>query len=154
MPYKDIDKEKAYHKEYGRLYRQKHKEYFSSYLKEYRKTHKAKLNEYNKQYKTVEYVKEYYKRKPELYGKTARKLREKFLQMYGNKCECCGETEPIFLAIDHVKGQRGISKKESGANAYRKAVKDFLPDTYRILCHNCNMATRWGKVCPHESNKD
>lgn len=79
--------------------------------------------------------------------------RSAFLKMYGEKCQCCGESETVFLVIDHIKGQKGIprSKKELGAPAYRAALKSYDPDTYRILCHNCNFATRYeGSTCPHQ----
>jgi hypothetical protein len=78
------------------------------------------------------------------------KARNAFLDMYGNKCSCCGEVEPIFLSLDHVKGQKGLKRKELSGDAYVKASKVFNPEKYRILCHNCNQATRYHEVCPHQ----
>ena len=77
-------------------------------------------------------------------------LRNKFLEMYGKVCLCCGETETIFLVIDHINGQRG-HKRETSDQAYSKAIKEYRPDLYRVLCHNCNYAYIRG-ICPHQRN--
>lgn len=77
--------------------------------------------------------------------------RENFLLMYGNACECCGETQKEFLTIDHIHGQKGNSVKDRGTDAYRKATESYRPDLYRVFCMNCNFATRFdGSVCPHQ----
>lgn len=78
------------------------------------------------------------------------KLKKSFLDMYGGKCACCGESHPEFLTIDHINGQSGIRNKETGESAYRKAIRKYSPKDYRILCMNCNMATRFGRICPHQ----
>jgi len=74
-------------------------------------------------------------------------VRNKFFDMYGGCCSCCGESEREFLSLDHVEGQ--IGKKKEGHKAYRTAIKELRLDKYRILCHNCNQATKHGKICPH-----
>lgn len=81
--------------------------------------------------------------------KSMNNVREKFLEMYGGKCECCGENEKTFLVIDHVHGQAGIKEKESTWMAMNNAIKEFGSGKYRILCHNCNHAVRFG-ICPHQ----
>ncbi len=107
--------------------------------------------------KTQEYQRKHYQehkeekqlRRKEIYEEH----KEAFLQMYGNKCACCGESIRMFLALDHIEGQKGIPrvKKEVGVKAYRAALKKYDPTTYRILCHNCNFATRFdGSICPHQ----
>lgn len=78
--------------------------------------------------------------------------RDRFIEMYGGKCACCGEEERDFLALDHVGGQVG-KKREHSYDAVRRALLEYRPDTYRILCHNCNMATRYNKICPHKRSK-
>lgn len=78
------------------------------------------------------------------------KLKNRFLSMYGNSCNCCRETIPEFLTIQHIHGQVGIKKKQSGTTAYRAAVKEYRPDLYEVLCVNCNFAVRWGRTCPHQ----
>ncbi len=105
-----------------------------------------------------EYGRKHYQANKEAKQKRRKELcdaeRKRFLDLYGNACECCGETEPMFLVIDHIKGQKGISKKETGIKAYRKANAKVDKTTYRILCHNCNFATRFdGAICPHQIKK-
>jgi len=77
-------------------------------------------------------------------------IKNKFFEIYGNKCICCGETEKTFLTIDHINGQRG-KKRETSYKAYYNASKKPDPKNYRILCHNCNHAVRFG-TCPHQKH--
>jgi hypothetical protein len=81
------------------------------------------------------------------------KIREQFLLMYGNKCNCCGEIFIEFLTIDHINGQKGTRIKKTGRLAYQIAMKEYRPDLYRILCYNCNNAIRFGGVCPHKKGE-
>lgn len=113
-----------------------HKEYQDTYNKKYSKKNKDKLIQYQRNLRRQ--------------GKhTNQVYRNKFLEMYGNKCECCGEDTKIFLALDHKKG---TARKIKGAQikSYMDAVQHIDHEEYRILCHNCNYATRYGKVCPHQ----
>lgn len=82
------------------------------------------------------------------------KRRNAILEHYGARCVCCGETEPAFLAIDHKNNDGYIERRTiKAASMYHHIVKSGFPDTYQILCHNCNMAKyRLGK-CPHERTK-
>lgn len=125
-------------------------------------------NKWNKSHRdrTRESVKRYYRKthperirmkiekskKPKKVAITSKERYENnksvFFKTYGNKCECCGETETIFLTIDHINGQAG-KKRDSAAQAYAKAIKKYNPNEYRILCHNCNHAVRFG-ICPHQ----
>ena len=74
--------------------------------------------------------------------------RDKFLELYGGACKCCGEDIKEFLTIEHINGQRGTKKQTSYA-AYRDAVKNYNTEIYEILCMNCNHARgRYGN-CPH-----
>ena len=80
------------------------------------------------------------------------KLKAQVYERYGGKCVCCGETEPLFLAIDHVNDDGAEHRRTMAtrgmANIYRFIVKAGYPDTFQILCHNCNFAKRVGP-CPH-----
>ena len=79
------------------------------------------------------------------------KLKDKVIRAYGGKCECCGETTPEFLAIDHRHGGGTQHRKTvSSPTALRRLViRQGFPDTYRLLCHNCNQAIGWFGSCPH-----
>jgi len=88
-------------------------------------------------------------------GRYAR-LRDKVLEHYGKKCVCCGETRKEFLALDHKNGEGQKHRRELGGGAfrmYRWAVRNGYPDTFQILCHNCNMALGCCGYCPHQKEK-
>lgn len=70
--------------------------------------------------------------------------------LYGGKCACCGETNPVFLALDHIKGDGGNHRKVRTRDGILRDAF-YRPDSerYRILCHNCNMAYASFGTCPH-----
>lgn len=130
-------------------------------MKKWRKDNPAYQREWET--KNSEHRKEYFKYKwaetksiPELLEKHRDKMkgwgektRKTFLEMYGNRCACCGETIEEFLTIEHKLGQAG-KKKEGSRNAYGKAIKDYRPDLYEILCMNCNHSKGTKGYCPHQ----
>ena len=125
----------------------------NEYMKEYRKTPKNK--EYMKQY-----IKKYYQDHKEGWNSERPQQRQHYRKLvfdyYGNRCTCCGETEPLFLTIDHINNDGYADKKKglTGVNLYRKIVKEGFPDTFRILCWNCNCGrSKNNGVCPHERLK-
>ena len=71
---------------------------------------------------------------------------------YDQACVCCGETEAMFLTVDHPNNDGAQHKKIVGTQGiYRWLVKKGFPEGFRIQCYNCN-AGRWrnGGECPHE----
>jgi hypothetical protein len=82
------------------------------------------------------------------------------IEGYGGKCACCGETEPAFLTLDHIGGggaaHRRSIKRGNKILRIRQELKaaGWPTDKYRLLCMNCNFATRHGKVCPHQLKKE
>jgi hypothetical protein len=80
--------------------------------------------------------------------------RDRVIQSYGNKCNCCGETEKTFLSIDHINNDGNIhrkSKKFSGRNHYRWIIKNNFPKNLQLLCHNCNFSKHLsGGICAHK----
>lgn len=81
------------------------------------------------------------------------RVKEKVFEKYGGACTCCGETEPMFLTIDHVNNDGGgRNRKERGYAMYQKLIEMGYPDTRQVLCWNCNVGKqRNGGVCPHKS---
>lgn len=91
-------------------------------------------------------------------ARTHAKFRTVILDYFGNCCACCGETEPLFLAIDHINNDGNIQRRQDntgGANFYRRIAKSILagkpPIDLQLLCCICN----WGKhrnkgICPHQ----
>lgn len=82
-------------------------------------------------------------------------LRDQIIQHYGGKCNCCGETERTFLAIDHIDGNGNIHrrkiKKRSGMAFCQWLINQNFPKKFQILCHNCNMSKYLnGGICAHK----
>ena len=108
--------------------------------------------------KKIEYARQYRKK----FGDKVRttlianrlKLRMEVLKVYGGVCQCCGESEIKFLAIDHINGggnKHNIQLKKRGINFYRWLRKNNFPKGFQVLCHNCNMAKGFYGRCPHKS---
>ena len=74
---------------------------------------------------------------------------------YGRSCKCCGESEPMFLSIDHVNNDGGgRNRQDRGYSMYRDLIMRGFPDTYQVLCWNCNVGKqRNGGTCPHIKDK-
>lgn len=92
------------------------------------------------------------------------RTRQQVLDAYGNRCACCGETESLFLTVDHVNGdgaehRRSLGNTDTKRNGlplavHRDIIKRGFPDDFQILCFNCNCGKeRNGGVCPHELRK-
>lgn len=88
--------------------------------------------------------------------KAIAELRGKCLEYYGKECRCCGIRILQFLTIDHKEGKGNIQRKKlfgyniSGVPMYRWLIKNNFPNEYQVLCMNCNWATRYGTICPHQ----
>ena len=84
-------------------------------------------------------------------------LRIETFNAYGGcRCACCGETEMIFLSLDHINGGGNADRKQMGANGghkfYRVLRDRGFPAGFQVLCMNCNIGKhRNGGVCPHKT---
>jgi len=67
-------------------------------------------------------------------------------------CECCGEKQYKFLAIDHINGggrKHVLSIKNPNIAFW--LIKNKFPKGFRILCHNCNIGRNLNNgICPHK----
>ena len=84
-----------------------------------------------------------------------RDVRAEALRAYGGDspaCSCCGESEPIFLALDHIDGGGGKERAQTGGGGWYTWLKrNNYPPGLRLLCHNCNFGRQInGGECPHE----
>ena len=174
------ERKRAYNRAYGKVYRQTHprtpltpharavkREYQRTrwlvYSKAYREANKDRLAaarsvRYKKTRSTPEGV-ERLKARANLSNAV---LREKIFESYGRMCACCGETDTAFLTLDHVNGGgqehhrlrkdgTRLPHRATGIRVYRAVQREGFPkDKYRLLCMNCNWATRFGKKCPHQ----
>jgi hypothetical protein len=76
-------------------------------------------------------------------------------EAYGNKCQCCGESRPEFLVIDHKYNDGAKHRRQLKArNFYHWLRQNNYPkDRFQILCWNCNMAKSIYGKCPHKRKK-
>jgi hypothetical protein len=71
------------------------------------------------------------------------------------RCNCCGERQLAFLAMDHIYGQGHLDRKRKlvGIRLWTFLKTSGYPAGFQVLCMNCN----WGKytngVCPHQQVK-
>ena len=79
----------------------------------------------------------------------ARRCRLAALQLYGNRCACCGEATEQFLTFDHINNN-GKSDRQSAVGLYRRLLRE-QPKDIQILCWNCNCAKGKYGICPHKS---
>ncbi len=87
---------------------------------------------------------------------------QEVIDAYGGSCACCGESESAFLTIDHIGGggnKHRLFFTRQGKNHVqhiRRELKNagWPKDKYRLLCLNCNWATRNGCTCPHQLKKE
>lgn len=83
-----------------------------------------------------------------------RKARDDAFAAYGGyKCVCCGETEAVFLCLDHIdddgaKHRRG--EQGMGYQLYQWLRKNNYPKGFQVLCWNCNSARHILGTCPHQ----
>lgn len=100
------------------------------------------------------WTKEQRDRQRELQQAQHARWREAVFEHYGKSCTCCGETESVFLTIDHVN-QDGAKHRRGDVDAksrfYRWLMKNGYPDGFQTLCYNCNCGRyRNGGICPHQ----
>lgn len=80
-------------------------------------------------------------------------LRNEMLNAYGGRCSCCGESEEMFLTLDHVE-RDGADHRRHFGNTYATwkdlQRRGWPKKGYTLLCYNCNCGReRNGGVCPH-----
>jgi hypothetical protein len=133
-------------REYLKKYYREHVEYYKEYNKRYYEEHKKE---------SAERVRKYRRNHPELKeshrigaNEYHKNMKNKFFEIYGNKCNYCGETDRTALCLDHVKDDMAYRKKtgSTGWKEYRKAIETYDPNNYQILCFNCNMLKQKNKI--------
>lgn len=86
------------------------------------------------------------------------RVRNEVIAAYGGAvCACCGETEPLFLTIDHINNDGHLHRKNtpSATNLYTHLRARGFPPGFQVLCMNCNFGKARNKgVCPHKSRQE
>lgn len=107
-------------------------------------------------------LKRYYANREELLLKNKlylQKVKDEVFTHYGGYiCNCCGETERMFLTIDHIHGNGNEHRRSvKGAGSYICPwirANGFPEDMFQVLCYNCNLAkAKNNNICPHKNQK-
>lgn len=138
------------------IWQQENRERLLEWRKEYHRRNKEKRIEQAKAWNAEKVV-----QRKENQRRHYARLKEQAYAAYGGYiCACCGETEPMFLSIDHVNNnQREYAKKLGQFHTGGKLLQWLKDNNYpqgefQILCHNCNQGKRLNDgVCPHVTNK-
>lgn len=85
------------------------------------------------------------------------RLRDQVFAAYGGyRCNCCGETKPSMLTIDHINNDGGKQRKADPVMRWAKhfyawIIKRGFPKDLQVLCYNCNISKfRCGGTCEHK----
>jgi hypothetical protein len=75
----------------------------------------------------------------------------------GGACSCCGESEPLFLSIDHIRGRAnegpGLWRRGDALIRWLEWRNYRHSGTLRLLCLNCHQAITWTGTCPHRKRR-
>jgi hypothetical protein len=83
------------------------------------------------------------------------RLKMAMFESLGFSCACCGESNPLFLSLDHINNDGcQYREKYNEQQIYRLAIREGWPkEKYQVLCMNCNFAKGHHGECPHKSGK-
>ena len=110
------------------------------------------------------------------FQKRNREAKEELISRYGPNCVCCGESNPIFLQLDHKFGNGALHRRKIKPNDPRSAARidsrmllgdmrkrgfppvidlgDGVIDELQVLCANCNYAKSQLGSCPHGPSQE
>ena len=112
----------------------------------YNRRHYEKNREKIREQKRIN-MQRYRAENPEIHRARSRqariKQRQAVFEMYGHECVLCGFADKRALTLDHIKNNGAEERLELGERGvYRRAIAEFRPDEYRILCMNCQFIKR------------
>ena len=145
-------------KERSRLYRERIRERLREQARNYHETNKVaiKARRRARGYRPPPLSAEQQSKKARQFRERLTSVREEVLDHYGRTCACCGESESMFLQIDHVDGVTPeVRKLQGGGLKMCRWLKlNNFPEGFRILCANCNHAMgrrdNPSRICPHQ----
>lgn len=135
---------------------------YAAYMRSYNAKNREKVCALKRAYQQEQ------KKNPEWVAKVRKKgreywqnMRHKIILAYGGyRCNCCGETEPSFLSIDHVNNDGAAHRRslgyagngKGGSSRTLKWIRDNnYPPGFQVLCMNCQFGKVRNKgICPHQ----
>jgi hypothetical protein len=158
------EKRRIYHKQYQKLYyianrakvraySKRNREKRKAYMKRWYAAHRAGQLAYCKHYQIThrkalqQYSVEHYAERQALSRQRWAAERIKVLAHYKSHCRWCGETNQLFLQLDHVHSDGHTHRKTiHKASLWHWIIKHNYPKGFQILCANCHFAkTRYEK---------
>ena len=144
-------------KNHSKEWKKRNPEKVKEYSKKYYKKNRKHILDYNREYVNTS---EYKYRKKQMDRKRNMNLKTDVLSHYCKediRCCCCGETNIVFLSLDHEnndgKQQRKKLTNDNKMHFYYWLKKNNYPQNLglRTQCYNCNMGrSRNGGICPHK----
>lgn len=89
-----------------------------------------------------------------------KKYKDIVYNHYGRQCINCGQTNPLFLTLDHIHNDGYMKRKRhpniggGGYTYYLWLINHHFPKDIQVLCYNCNCGKeRLNGVLPFLHNK-
>jgi len=147
-------------------YRERNREKFNQRMRDWREANRDKAREQSREWRNRKLANgtpdEVAAIRAAESAKTKRnqdRCRDEVYAAYGGyRCTCCGETERMFLSIDHVSNDGAAERKSGkysggGSAFYNWLRKTKFPSGYQVLCMNCQVGKhKNGGVCPHQTS--
>lgn len=144
-------------------YREKNREKFNQRMRDWREANREKSRQHSREWRnrrlrngTAEEITAIRIAESAKTKKAQDRCREEVFAAYGGwQCACCGETEKLFLSIDHIKNNGAAERraglyKGGGSAFYAWLRKENFPPGYQVLCMNCQVGKHKNSgVCPH-----
>lgn len=160
----DDDLKRQRNREAAARYRERNREKFNQRMRDWRELNREKSRDSSREWRNRKIANgspnEVAAIRAAESAKTKRnqdRCRSAVFEAYGGyKCNCCGESERMFLSIDHVNNDGAEERKSgkyggSGTAFYLWLRKNNFPDGYQVLCMNCQVGKhKNGGVCPHQ----
>ncbi len=146
MPYRDPEKRRSYHREYMRTRPPSWdpgRSWNAAYYRKNKERIYAKTREWALKNPAMVAIYKF---------RSVQKLRRETIERYGGRCVCCGETNPVFLTLDHVNGGGTADRTQRRAGGwplYAQLRQEGWPAGFQVLCFNCNYAKYRMGACPH-----
>ena len=146
-------------------YRERNRERFNQRMRDWREANRSKDREHKRKHRnrkiangTPEEVAALRAAESAKTKRNQNRCRDEVYGAYGGyRCNCCNETERMFLSIDHIDNdgaeERKSGKYSGGGSAfYNWLRKNNFPPGYQVLCMNCQVGKhKNGGVCPHQT---